>query len=508
MNFKYILLLFFSLMVILVACKDPWDEYNKVNDPILAANLMGLIERNPDLTKFRELLVKTGYDKVIASSKTYTVWAPTNDHIDDLLTQTGADKSDSILNKFISYHIAQQTYFTRNTGDTTMRIMTVSGKSLHFTKTMVEDASIVLPDQYTGNGVLHVINRPLIVKRNMWEVIKDMMGDDVPVAQLSFLTSAWQIREFDVNSSIQTGVNERGLPVYDSVFVEQNGFLKNVADIRDERRQYTFFVLSDDAFDMESRKLRKFFVDSTEAATSFRTNVAVVKDLVVRGRYDAEHLPPVLLSSDSTRFSINRSSIVRSITASNGIIHVVKSVEYQMSDKLPQIYVQGESYSQASHPSSDISFSRRTRKAPDGTVFRDVMNNTHKVNGAWLRFLTTAYSGNYKVYWRMVRDFALVPAANATDVVHFRQKVTWNERWKLAPDAVFDPLTSAGLGYKNEPVINNPDGTFSPDYNEVFLGEMAIDRYGSLDVYLVANQTATVLQNAILLDYIRLEPVY
>lgn len=504
MSLKNAALIFGFLMLALTACKDPWADYNEVKDPVLAGNLMQLIDKHPELTRFRELLIKTGMDKELSSSKTYTVWAPSNEKLDEMLKQAGAEASDSTLVRFVGYHIARQTYFTRNTADSTMRILTMNGKAVEFTRTGVEDASIVAPDQYTGNGVLHVINHPLIARKNNWEVFEGL-EQDATVSQKNFISS-WKSEEFDPENSKQIGVNEQGKPIYDSAFVTRNGFLKNVADISNEGRLYTFFVLADDAYTQERDKLKNFFADSTELAASFRTQAYIVKDLVVKGRYDADHLPAFFYSPDSTRFSVSKSSIVRSIPTSNGIVHIISSVSYQMSDKVKPVFVQGESVNEIS-PSS-LSLNRRTRKAPDGTIFRDIMNNTHTVNGVWLRYSGTVFSGRYRVYWRMVRDFSLVPASGATDIVHFPQKVTWNERWKTPAGTVFDPLASNGFGYRNEPFIANADGTFSPDYNEVLLGEMTVDRYGVIDLYLVANRTATAVQNAILLDYLKLEPVY
>ena len=66
------------LGLFLPGCKDKWVEHIQIQDPVLAENLLGQISKNPDLTKFAEYLNKTGYDQVVASSKTFTIWAPTN----------------------------------------------------------------------------------------------------------------------------------------------------------------------------------------------------------------------------------------------------------------------------------------------------------------------------------------------------------------------------------------------------------------------------------------------
>ncbi len=52
------------------------DDHNAITDTAVDKDLFTRISENTNLSKFTELLTKTGYDKVIASSKTFTVFAP------------------------------------------------------------------------------------------------------------------------------------------------------------------------------------------------------------------------------------------------------------------------------------------------------------------------------------------------------------------------------------------------------------------------------------------------
>ncbi|WP_407425810.1 fasciclin domain-containing protein [Arcticibacter sp.] len=507
MIYRNILVGLALLCISLGACKDVWQDHNEIKDPVLAGTLMEQISGNPELTKFRDLLIKTGYDKIISSSQTYTVWAPTNAMFDEAVNEVGT--SDSLLTQFVGYHIARQSYFTRMAADTTIRVQTLNGKFIRFTGNGADEAAILEADQHVGNGVLHVISQPVVARKSTWEMFESL-NDGRVTHQKRFL-DAWNVRDFDVEASKQIGVNPQGLPIYDSVFVDEKGFIASVANLKDEGREFTYFVLTDDVYQQEFNKLQHYFADSTSEATSFKTQRYIVKDLVVKGSYGAGDLPATMYTLDSTIIAIDKSAIVASYPASNGMVHVVNALSYQMSDKIKPIIVEGERYTQVSDPS--VGLTRRTRKSPDGKVFMDVMNNTHKVNGLWVRYRGNVFSGKYKVYWRMIRDsdFPLVPAAGATDLTRFPQKLTWNELWKSTVEGqpvIFDPLASAGLGYQNEPVINHNNGTFSPDYSEVYIGDMTIERNGLIDLYLVANRTATAVQNSILLDYIKLEPIY
>ena len=82
----------FNLIAVLVfcafaftTCNKNWDDHNAITDVAVANNLFENISKNPSLSKFAQYLSMTGYDKIIAGSKTYTVWAPTDAALATLL---------------------------------------------------------------------------------------------------------------------------------------------------------------------------------------------------------------------------------------------------------------------------------------------------------------------------------------------------------------------------------------------------------------------------------------
>src|SRR5437870_4709406 len=107
--------IFFCCSIVLVftafyGCTKKWEEHNRMTDAAVANSLMQSISSSPNLTKFAELLAKSGYDKIISSSKTYTIWAPTDQALQSL---DPAIISDSLkLKQFVGNHIANQAYLT------------------------------------------------------------------------------------------------------------------------------------------------------------------------------------------------------------------------------------------------------------------------------------------------------------------------------------------------------------------------------------------------------------
>src|SRR3954447_22854739 len=114
----------FAFVVLIGACKK-WDDHVAVTNQDLTQNLLQAISANPDLSKFREYLGKTGLDSLLQSSKTFTVWAPGNAALQSLDPALVADVAK--LKAYLGNHIAYQSYFTRN-AQTPVRVPMLNGK--------------------------------------------------------------------------------------------------------------------------------------------------------------------------------------------------------------------------------------------------------------------------------------------------------------------------------------------------------------------------------------------
>src|SRR5690606_41813068 len=96
-------------------CKK-WDDHNAITSEGLKQNLYEQISQDPSLSRFAELLEKSGYDAVIASSKTFTVFAPGNEALATLDPAIVNDPAR--LKRFVGNHIANQSWFTAPAGHT------------------------------------------------------------------------------------------------------------------------------------------------------------------------------------------------------------------------------------------------------------------------------------------------------------------------------------------------------------------------------------------------------
>lgn len=486
LKYRYIILLSLFIGLMFSACNKNWDNHDAVTDPILTVNLLAQINKNPDLSTFSSYLVKTGYDKVIASSKTFTIWAPTNAAIGKLDQSWVTDPAK--LKQFVGNCISYQSYLT-TAPNPVLTIRTLNGKNILFTKTKFEEASIVTADRYVGNGILHTVDLAVLPKMNCWEYLNNS-----PSSLMKTEMQSLNYTYFDSTRAVVTGIDPlTGRPIYqpNTGFVQGNYFLSR-NDISNEDLKYTFVILTDAAFTAEKAKLQKYYtyndplnIPANALNTDYKTNYMVVNDLAFKGDFTIDNLPDTLISRDSVKIHLDKSAIVETHKVSNGTVYVMSRIDYKMSSKIKPIVIQGENY--YDYMNTTGTRSTITRRNPFTNVdFREIYFHTMTTASYWVRYKPALYNAAYKVYWVAVRDFNTTAVAPAVPVM-FPQRVAFGTSALIAT-----------LPYKNVDILN---------YNEVYVGDYTATTYGLIDMFLVGNTTTTDGTNSIVCDYIKLVPV-
>lgn len=447
--FCALLLMIFSGLLF-TGCKK-WDKHTAANDPNITKDLFQRIQENADLSKFAELLVKSGYDKTLTSSQTYTVFAPVNAALATLdpAIVNDADK----LRLFVGNHITNQLQPSKVTGQ--VRLQMMSGKYNNLQNQKLEDAAITTADQYAKNGLLHIIDKMAPVLPNAWAFLQS--DPLMPSKQKAFLLS----------QTDSTGTN---------------AFLRNVYDLRDEKKQFTFFVLTDTSWDAEVNKYKPFFATGTADSTTALAANAVVSDFAVEGVYLPTAIPDTILSKFNTKLGIDKSAIVQTIKVSNGIVYLMKKLPVLPKHKFKQYVIQGENYDFSRADRRNVTYLRDKVNPATGAEFTDVLVFNHDIAEFYLGYrLRNVPSMKYKAYWVALHDN--INSNTGT----FRQKV--------------------GIGGYTSTLL--PYITVQPNtYSEVYLGEFTLTSFRSvLDVFLTADNSTNDDANKITVDYIRLEPV-
>ena len=214
------------------ACSDTWDEhYEGMGDGTLEGSLWQAIEKDANLSNFASVLKACGFDKSLASSQVFTVFAPTNANFSaeeaaDLIAayneekKTVSEEDNTIIKEFVKNHIAMYAHSVAP-GVTDSRML-MNGKRVLFSEKAIHSASIQTEsvNQHYENGLLFRVNEKIDYKPNIFEYLrKDPELDSLR----SFMYDHHFYRkEFEPGLSVAGGI-ENGKTVYlDSVFSQVN----------------------------------------------------------------------------------------------------------------------------------------------------------------------------------------------------------------------------------------------------------------------------------------------
>jgi hypothetical protein len=199
-----------------------------------------------------------------------------------------------------------------------------------------------------------------------------------------------------------------GDPIYqpgtDSIYT--NLFWNRVYDLRDEKKQFTYFMLTDAAWDAEVNKFSPYYLTSTPDSTTFTSSWNVIRDFAIDTVYNPATIPDTILSKDGTKLGIDRSAIVRTIKTSNGIVYVMSKLDVQPLHKFKTILLQAENYNSTSVDRRGNTYFRDRYNTVTGKDFRDMLVLGHGVAQFNVRYqINEMPAVKYKAYWTALNDF-------------------------------------------------------------------------------------------------------
>lgn len=469
----------------LLSCKT-WDDRLMTTSGDASMTLSDKIANQAELSTFNGLLQKTGYDKLLRSSKNFTVWAPNNTALANLSASVLNDTT--ALKAFVGNHIGYQTSEMLSSATDTKLVQLLNGKYASLKGATFNGLATSTANTFVGNGVLHTLVRSSEVLPSLWQYIQN----NTTVKQNNTI-AGMVISRFNPDKAQKAGIDPlTGAQLYTSTAPNEqvNRFTTSVADLSTESKRYTYIVLNDAAYDAEVTRIAGYFKaggDTTAKESGFN----VVKDLVVEGEYTVDNLPSSFTSVLGTKFSIDKSAVISSVKLSNGTALVVNKINLALADKFKSIVTEGENYTaKADFPlnlsSSAIATAIAVKDYVDPTTtrkFKQVRVFGHAVStGFWLKYtLNNLPVMKYKVYWVAYNDwYGSNTATTETANLAISQRL------------LMGSLTSTTFALTALPAKN---------YSEVYLGDYTPTKYGSLDMYLMSNGTG-----GLMLDYIRLEP--
>ncbi|MFD1257301.1 fasciclin domain-containing protein [Mucilaginibacter terrae] len=504
---RYLLVLLL-ITAALSACKKQWDDRTAITDQQLDKNLMQKIQENTNLSTFAGYLTRLGYDRLLSASKTYTVWAPDNQALQGIDPAVVADTAK--LRLFVNNHIANQAYLTSNV-QVSLRIRTLIGKKITFTPTLVEEATITSANQYVSNGVLHIINATLAPKLNISEYIRSL-------TTVGALHKAYILRQdtvlIDTAKATVASVDPvSGKPILvpGTGTVSQNKYFNRVANLASEDSLYTYFVLTDAAYNTERSKVSRFFTTVSGSADTTMNILAaynVLKDVAVRGVILPANLPNFLISVKGVEVPVNRAAIVQSYRASNGMVYVMSSMDFKLANKITPIVIEAEKPSFFTNTSRRNNIQYRTKKDPSQNIYSDLLVSGSDLPSAYYAAyrLSGLYTCQYRVVWRAINDFGYATPTNISQRLGFSQ-VT------LAADGTYTGLVSfpytavTPLNYSEQQLSGAPVSVVPGATINSTGGTLNVSKYSSVNMFLQGAASTALNTNIFTADYIKLYPI-
>lgn len=471
-------------IVALVSCSDPWDDRQQIDDANLKVTLDVAITNTAGTSEFTKLLVQTGYDTILAASKTYTVFVPTNEAIAQV--DSAILGNPEALKEFVGNHIAL-TAFSSVRGTEETQIKMFSAKYLIFKgAALIDDATIIDADHYAANGVFHVINKALTPKMNIWQYINSKAGSS---AMSDYLLS---LNEFSIYASDVT--SKETAAAFPGIYSDSlsNSYLKNVYNLNNEKNSYTFFLMEDDGYNAEVDKMKPYLIkktnDPTIDSTAIYSKYFTLRDMAYGKKYEIDNLPASLTSRFGVEVPIDKTQIVGQIRLSNGIVYIMKKVDVPLAKRLLTKKIEGENNSGYWGSRNKIFY--RDKVDPFGVFYNDIMvQDPGKAEFTLMYKDKDFFSTKYKVYWRAIND-------RQSNV--FQQRLRIGGKW-----AVVNTVTTQ-IGVLYDVPLTNVELN---NYTEVYLGEFTLTEAIDIDlISLVAANNTVNGNNSLTLDYLKFVP--
>ncbi|BDD10574.1 hypothetical protein FUAX_30060 [Fulvitalea axinellae] len=328
--------LLFAVLLGLAACSDFEDHYTKEGDSV-DKTVGEYLASNAEYAQFAELVKTHGYMDSISGVRPVTLFLPPKGSLEGLSVP-----ADSMA-KIVSYHIGNSLlYDYMLEGDEDLWVKSLydgkniwaskKGGSLGFDRTVRLGAKPV----HCSNGVVYTLDAPLLPQRNIfqnvwaqtegYEAYKEMVLDD------SLL--------FDIKNSFPLGVDELGRTVYDSAFMLDYIFLRNVGDINDEDRKYGSLLYSDKMLEATfDRMVKRYYGEASNLPEFLKDeeNVEKVLTQILRSSLIAEDTETLVLGDTLTTTTGRKILITQEWLdrpgkkLSNGFVHELTDVDFLSS---------------------------------------------------------------------------------------------------------------------------------------------------------------------------------
>lgn len=303
------------------ACSDTWDEhYEKKGESMNDCSLWQAITQNSNLSNFARVVQACGYDKALASSQVFTVFAPINDHFsaqeaDELIQAYNAEKGkvndddNTVIKEFIQNHIAMYNHSISEASNDSLVMM--NGKKAKYTTNTFSGSNILTTNQHYNNGILFTIDGRAKFFHNVFEYLRK--DSDLDSIGNFFYSNRYYRKEFVPERSVAGGLIDGKTFYLDSVFVQQNDLFDFLdADLNEEDSTYWMVVPTNEVWKNLLEEYQSYFnydnqVKYRDSLFYTNTRMAIVRGTTFSRTLNTDaHLTDSALSTTAPERYVNR----------------------------------------------------------------------------------------------------------------------------------------------------------------------------------------------------------
>ncbi|MDD4970360.1 MAG: fasciclin domain-containing protein [Paludibacter sp.] len=326
------------LTVLAVSCTDDLNKHYSAEQTTKSnLNLYQYIQAQTELSTFTKMLKIAGYDTILKSSQTFTVWAPTDHSLENVNLLDTAQ-----IIKIVENHIARFSYPT--TAIVSKKMIMLDNKLIVFANGSegytFGGLKIVQSDVATKNGIIHVLSDYLPYRMSIWEFLNNAEGID----SVRNYINSFSITSIDTAASYKNGF------MIKKVYKTTNILLKYFAEINKEDSIYTVIWPNNTAWVEAYNRILPYYntlnKDGGVATQIANTKLTIIKDLFFRGVKSLPISTDSLFSTNRNGFADpNRLFVGAQVTElSNGLSYVTDKLKYNATESwCPKIKVEAES---------------------------------------------------------------------------------------------------------------------------------------------------------------------
>lgn len=247
----YILL----LLIVFIACDDKWDSHyygeSEGTETILDLTLSEFLAQD-GYGRYKKLFDYCNLDTVLQRDQDITLWVVPDSLMDRAIL---TEEADTLLT--MQYHMNYLPFLRTSLKDG-LRIRSLNGVYLQIERQGNDiriNNSNIIESYQLKNGVVHVIDRLMTARMNLFDYIK-YLPDDYSIFRDSVM--AMNVMVFDEKNSTKKSVDETGNWIYDSVFYVYNPLFEK-AEFNSEFKQFTLLTPDNDVVAACFEKLKEQF---------------------------------------------------------------------------------------------------------------------------------------------------------------------------------------------------------------------------------------------------------